>query len=120
MLRGLVMYTTPWLRSPERVWRSLYLPGISPAISIGAQGGWTGLSNPDARASLALLGAENDPITGAPAPSTGLVAPVLTRGIRSTVDARLRVFGGALSVGVARPVDHGAKWKVVFGVGGEW
>ena len=120
MLRGLVMYTTPWLRSPERVWRSLYLPGISPAISIGAQGGWTGLSNPGARASLALLGAENDPTTGVPTPSTGLVAPVLTRGIRSTVDARLRVFGGALSVGVARPVDHGAKWKVVFGVGGEW
>lgn len=120
VLRGLVMYTTPWLRSPARFWRSLYLPGLSPAISIGAQGGWTGLSGSGARASLALLGAENDPATRAPVPSTGLVAPVLTRGIRSTVDARLRFFGGALSVGIARPVDHGAKWKVVFGVGGEW
>ena len=43
-----------------------------------------------------------------------------TDGVRSTVNATLRLFGGTLGFGVARPFDqHGGSqpWQFVFGVG---
>jgi hypothetical protein len=36
---------------------------------------------------------------------------------RLSVDARLRLFGGALSVGAARALERGAPWRLVIGTG---
>lgn len=103
-------YTLPVLRSPLRLIRGYYLPGLSPGMAAGIQGGWAGAGTAAAWRALRLLGRSG------PAPYATPVS-VPTHGIRASVDLRLTLFSGAASVGVARPVDHGAGWRVVVGVG---
>src|SRR5205085_1615978 len=43
LFRGFSSYTLPVLRSPRRVWRTLYIPGLAPGFAAGIQGGWTRL-----------------------------------------------------------------------------
>jgi len=39
-----------------------------------------------------------------------------TDGFKSSIDFRLRFFGGAVSVGVARATDHRQSWRFVVGL----
>lgn len=111
-------YSFPLLRRPWRVVRSLVIPGLSPGIAIGAQGGWTELSNARARAAVRVLsGSPIDCVSSSNCPGPLSVA---TRGIRATVDARLTFFGGLIGVGLARPVDHAAPWRLAFRFGQEF
>lgn len=114
----LAAYTFPLLRRPWRVIRSLVVPGLSPGIAIGAQGGWTDLSTASSRAAVRLLGAA--PIDCALSNSCPEPVSVETRGMRATVDARLTFFGGLIGVGVARPVDRAARWRLAFRFGQEF
>ena len=109
-------YSFPLLRRPWRIVRSLVIPGLSPGIAIGAQGGWTQLSTESARAAVRILGsgASIDCVSSTECPEPLSVA---TDGIRATVDARLTFFGGLLGVGVARPVDRSARWRLAFRFG---
>jgi hypothetical protein len=113
--RALAMYTSGFLAAPVHVWRWVYVPAPAPGVSVGVQSGWTGVSRAATWRSLAALGTTVDPATGAARPVS-----VPTGGIRTTVDARLRFFGGAVSLGVARPVDHAAPWRVAGGVEAEF
>ena len=111
----LAAYTFPLLRRPWRLVRSLVIPGLSPGIAAGIAGGWAEVSSAGARAAISSL----DPGVSAscdPAVLATCVPPISrpTDGIRATVDARLTFFGGMLGVGVARPVDHPAPWRLVF------
>jgi hypothetical protein len=36
--------------------------------------------------------------------------------MRATAEARLRFFGGSVSVGVARPLERDADWRFVWGL----
>ena len=115
--RAAVSYELPLLRAPLRVHigRRFFLPGLSPSLAMGVQAGWAAASNETARRGLALFGTRTDTTTGRFIPAT---RP--TDGIRSTVSFTVRVFGGALGVGVARPIDQHARssgWRFVFGVG---
>ena len=114
----LAAYALPFLRRPWRVIRSLVIPGLSPGIAIGAQGGWTELSTASAGAAVQVLsGAAADcPLTAA------CLAPLSleTRGMRATVDARLTLFGGLVGIGIARPVDRAARWRLAFRFGQEF
>ena len=116
---ALAAYTLPIMRRPWRVVRSLMLPGLSPGFAIGAQGGWTEASTSSARAALERLTPGFDPncqiSNTCPAPVS-----VPSRGIRATIDARLTLFGGLIGVGVARPVDHAAPWRLAFRFGEEY
>jgi hypothetical protein len=47
---------------------------------------------------------------------TGTPVSRPTDGFKSSVDVRLRFFGGALSVGVARATDHHDGWRFVLGL----
>jgi len=40
-----------------------------------------------------------------------------TDGIKTSVDFRLRFFGGAVSIGVARATDRHQSWKFIAGLG---
>jgi hypothetical protein len=99
--RGLIAFHFPFLRTPVRLPR-LVLPGLSPGIGVGVQGGWAEASSPAARAALQALG------DGA----TSLSRP--TDGIRATGDVRLTLLSGAFGVGFARPLDHVDRWKPFF------
>ncbi len=119
IVAGEAMWTSPFLRAPIVVSlpfvRRLVLPGASPALSVGAQSGWTSLTSAGGRAAALRLGTRVDPMLGT-------VVPVSreTDGVRTTVEARLRFFGGAIGVGVARAVDRGAPWRFVGGAGVVW
>lgn len=91
LFRILVGYTLPVWRAPIRVTRSVMIPGLAPGLAIGAQGGWT------------ELGAEG--------------FGVATDGVRATLGVGLTFFSGIVHVGVARPVDHHAPWKLAVGFG---
>jgi hypothetical protein len=88
-----------WER-PVRVFRNFFAPGLSPGLAVSAQGGWTTLS-------------------AANASSLGSVVQA-TNGVRATVGGGLTLFSDILHVGVARPVDHVAPWKIVAGFGAEF
>jgi len=93
-------------------WRTLWLPSPAPALSVGLEGGWTGASSDAARLAVRALGDTTDRATGLPVP---LSRP--SGRTRLSVDARLRLFGGALSVGAAHALEPGARWRLVVGTG---
>ena len=113
---GQAMYALPVLRAPLRVrvpgWRAVWLPSPAPALSAGIEGGWAGASSDAARLAVRALGDRVDPTTGALVPVSRPAGRT-----RLSVDARLRLFGGALSLGVARALERGEPWRLVIGTG---
>jgi hypothetical protein len=116
VIRGLAMYPLPLWRAPLRIGRWV-LPSVSPLVSFGAQGGWASATNDAARASILRLGATSDSVLSKPvggAIGTPVSRP--TDGFKSSIDFRLRFFGGALSAGIARATDHHEAWRFVLGL----
>ena len=112
-VRALVAYTFPVLNKPKRIWRGYVAPGLAPGLAFGASGGWTELATDAARtAAVRLATLALGPTSAAP-----LTPPGATHGMRATVDARVTFFSGALGVGVARPVDHAAPWRMTLNIG---
>ena len=90
-----LMYTLPVFRSPLRV-GSLYLPALAPSPAVGFYAGWT-----DARTETL--------------PVLQRIGWTVTDGARTSIDLRMRFFGGSVSVGAARALQDSAKWKFVWG-----
>jgi hypothetical protein len=114
VLRGLVMYPLPLWRAPLRLGRWVF-PGVNPTLSAGAQSGSAKATDDAARAAIERLGTVGDSALGRPGGSPGVPVSRPTDGIRTTVDFRLRFFGGAVSVGVARATDRHQPWKLIAG-----
>lgn len=114
-LRASLQYTSPFLRNPIRLGRSLFLPAIAPGLSVGVQSGWADAPSEAARAALAGLGV-HDPR------ELKLWAPVAepTGRVRASMTAGLRFFGNGLFVGATRPVDQAAPWKSLVSFGQSW
>jgi hypothetical protein len=114
LARGAVTYNIPKWRAPIRLF-GWYLPGLSPAMSIGLQAGWTDVTSATTARSVARLGALTagdgsvivDPVTGKPVPVS---RP--TNGVRATMDFRLTFFGGMVGIGIARAIDHRDHWDL--------
>ncbi len=104
-------YTFPVLRSPRRVFRGYFIPGISPGFAAGIQGGWADALSAAAWRALSMLSSGSDSL------SRSSLISVPTGGVRASADVRLTFFSGAASVGLARPVDHPAPWRMVFALG---
>ena len=120
--RALVMASLPVFRSPLRISRRWFLPAPSPALSLGLQGGWTGVSSPRAVTAVAGLVEVRDRRTGMVRTDASGVAIPLSRPayrIRTSVDLGLRFFGGAIMAGVARPLDHHGSWRFLIS-GSTW
>ncbi|HWL40978.1 MAG TPA: hypothetical protein VNO75_12145 [Gemmatimonadaceae bacterium] len=107
LLRSQVTYAFPIWRMPLRVWTTLFIPGFAPGIAAGIQGGWTDISTPAAQTAVDALGAGFS------------VTPVsrATDGFRATASVGLTFFSGSAHIGFARPIDHQAPWKFVWGLG---
>ncbi len=95
--RSTVVWLLPFFSAPIHL-GSFIIPGISPQPQIGL---FTGLTAATAEAQPLL--ARLDRVT--------------TDGWRSTLDFRLRFFGGTFSAGMARAIDHNGGWMFVIGVG---
>lgn len=116
LVRTLAMLSLPVRQTPVRITRRLYLPAPSPALAVGLQSGWTGVSDSEAAAAVAALGVQRDRKTGAVIlGANGEPTPVSRPALRarSTLDLGIRLFGGAIGVGVARPIDHSDQWRFV-------
>ncbi len=115
MLRGLTMFRLPMLEAPIPFGRWM-LPGLAPALAVGAQAALTEYSSSGARAASRRLGAT---LGGSPGgqdavPGGEPAGPSfpLTDGIRTSVTLGLRFFGGALGLGMSRPTDRSGAWKL--------
>lgn len=93
--RSLAMVRMPVLQSPMRFGR-WFVPGIAPALSVGAQAAWSELRGEGGRRANVELW---QPVRTA------------TDGVRTSVTLGVRVFGGAIGFGLARPVDRAGAWK---------
>ena len=94
--RGLAMYRLGWWRAPLHLYGRVWLPALDPALSVSFQSGWTGATSAADWVAMRRL----------------MPSAVITDGVRSSLSAGIRFFGGALGVAIARPVDHAAAWRV--------
>ena len=94
-------------RKPIPLIRGVFIPGVSPGVVASVQGGWTGISSPGTALSVRQLGVDD----------TGNPLSTATGGVRATAGVGLSFFSDILHVGVARPIDHPARWRIVFGFG---
>ena len=106
LVRTSAFYSFPVWRSPHRLWRTLFIPGVGPGLTVGLQGGWTALSTDAARAAVGQLDVSSaTPISRA------------TGGFRATLGLGVTLFSGAAHFGFARPIDHQAGWRFAGGLG---
>ena len=101
LFRGFTGYAFPVWRTPQRIWRGLVVPGLSPGLAVSVSGGWTQISSSAARAAFLQLG----------------VPARASERVRATAGAGLTLFGGNAHIGFARPLKKGASWKFAAGLG---
>jgi hypothetical protein len=114
VVRGLAMVPLPLWRSPLRAGRWVF-PAVAPMLSAGVQSGWARASSDAALESIARLGSVNDSVLTRPGGELGAPVSRPTDVVLSSVDVRLRAFGGALSIGIARAIDRHQRWRFVLG-----
>lgn len=107
LFRSFASYQFPLWRRPIHFWRNYFFPGLGPGIAASVQGGWTELSSIGAREAASALGAGWSPVAISEA----------TAGVRATVGAGFTLFSNAVHVGLARPLDRPAPWRLTGGVG---
>lgn len=136
MARALVMYRLGIQESPIRV-RRWFLPPINPALAAAVHSGWTQVRGEGGRRAMLELGATSVPDAPSSVASAfdardaraGLVRDVWpvstgdeipgaisqpTGGVRTSVTLGVRLFGGAVGLGMTRAVDRRANWRWVL------
>ena len=103
-----VSYTLPVLTAPMHLHRWLTIPGPTPAITVGFQGGWADAVAPETRLALQSAGYKPGP-NGIPVLRTGP-----TGRVRSSVAVAFDLFGGEIGLGLAHPLDRGG-WVFILG-----
>lgn len=106
VFRAVTLYGFPLFRAPHRV-RNFLIPGLTPGIGAGIDGGWTEISSNAAKLAVLALGDGTE--ANAVSRATGRV--------RATASVGLTFFSHSVHVGLARPIDHPAHWRWVFGLG---
>jgi len=107
LFRAFASYRFPIWKRPVRVWQNFFIPGLTPGIAASVQGGCTRGSTESAVEAIRALGVDQN----------GMPVSVQTGNVRSTFGIGLSFFADLVHVGVARPVDHPAPWRVVAGFG---
>ena len=117
--QGEMRYALPFLNSPLR-FAGIVLPSPSPALAIGFQSRWAAAGTEAATRALVALGARVDPRTNVVLrDSAGVPIPASrpSNGVRTSLNAIIRLFGGAAGVGLARSLDKGATVQFVVRIG---
>jgi hypothetical protein len=107
LFRSYASYAFPLWKVPHRFRGNYFIPGVSPGLAIGVDGGWTTISTDAARIAVNELGP----------PGSTVPVSQATNGIRATAGVALTFFSGFLHVGVARPIDQSAPWRWSIGAG---
>ena len=107
LFRTFVGYRFGVWQKPIVLFRGIYIPGLSPGLVASAQGGWTEISSPGAAESVRQLGVD----------ANGVPLSTATNGVRATAGGGVSLFSDLLHVGMARPIDHSAHWRLVVGFG---
>lgn len=110
--RAVIGYTLPFLQAPIHLPSRLIIPGLAPGLAAGIQAGWTEISGPAAQQALVELGTRIDPTTG-----SAEALSRATNGVRASAEFLFTLFNGALSAGIARPIDTHGAWKFTARMG---
>ena len=106
LFRAFSSYRFNLLKRPIHI-RNFYVPGVSPGLGASIQGGWTDISSAGAAESVRALGVNAD----------GTPVSAATHGVRATAGGGLTLFSDLIHLGLARPIDHPARWRFVAGFG---
>ena len=107
LFRTFVGYRFGVWQKPIALFRRIYIPGVSPGLVASVQGGWTEISSPGAARAVRALGVDD----------TGIPLSAATNGVRATAGGGVSFFSDLLHVGLARPIDHAARRRIVIGFG---
>lgn len=119
--RGRVAVRLPILRAPLRVLGCACFTAPAPALAVTLYGARVTASGAAAVASIARLGSTADRVGEPPAaPGTGQPVARPTDGWRASAEVGLRFFGGAATIGAARRLEPGARWRAVLALGQSW
>ena len=110
-LRTNLIYTSRLLADSIRLVRHFVLPPIAPGISVGVQSAWADVRTQAGAGAMTRLGQFVD--------STGALRNVSrpTGRVRASASVGLRFLGGALLLGVARPIDGPGRWRYIISGG---
>lgn len=114
LFRGVGMVRLNVLTVPIRLTERFWLPSPSPALAVGIQAGWTETATQSGRAAVAQLVAASPQVVAGDRPVSRA-----SDGVRATITGGVRLFGGAVGLLLARPVDHAAGWRLVVTFGGQ-
>jgi len=99
VFRALALWRLPYLGAPIRLTNRFWLPPVAPSIAVAVQSGWSRASTPAALATVTALGSVP---TGHP---------------RTTASLTMRFIGGAIGVGIAKPLDSPAPLRFIVEFG---
>jgi len=103
-----LLYNLPLYRKPYRIMNTFSLPGPSPGLMMSVDGAWTDAPTSAARDAVRRLGVVSDSARGE------IPVARITDGVRASVSIGLRLFSGALFVGMARPLDQPGQWRLTL------
>lgn len=99
VFRALALWRLPYLGAPIRLTNRFWLPPVAPAIAFSVQSGWSRASTPVALATVTALGS------------------IPTGHVRTTASVTMRFIGGAIGLGIAKPIDSPAPVRFIVEFG---
>ncbi len=115
------LYRLPVLRAPLRVLGCTCLTSPAPELALTLHGARVTASDAVTQGAIARLGSMGDVVGGVPVPpGIGIPLSHSTGRMRTSMEIGLRFFGGAATVAVARPLNTGARLRMIFLLGQPW
>jgi hypothetical protein len=115
------LYRLPILRAPVTVMGCTCLTSPAPAVAVTLHAASLSSSSAATQASISRLGSASDSVAFALAPLGPGIPPSRSTGhVRSSIEVGLRLFGGAATVALARPLDTRARWHTIMALGQSW
>lgn len=115
------LYRLPVMRAPLRVMGCTCLSSPAPELALTLHGASVSAGSVATRASIARLGSVGDVVGAIPVPpGVGVPLSRSTRRVRTSMEVGLRLFGGAATVALARPLDVGGPWRTLVLLGQAW
>ena len=111
----------PIMRSPLRVLGCTCLTSPAPELAVTLHSASLAASGSATVASIARSGTVGDSVGSVPAPpGSGVPLARSTDGMQTSIEVGFRLFGGAATMALARPLHTGARWRMLLVLGQSW